>query len=309
MDNPTTAQKNPIIILGFGRSGTTWISDIVSKSLGGLILFEPFHPEVFEHSKECCYHNGSDASIIAKVQLQIDEVLTKKNSNKWLIRNHLPTTLNETCPTLVNKIWDNCDITGYKAIRQNLMIPYLYQNVSERIVFVKRDMLSVLASLVRRKRFWEEYGFDFHESKFIKEVFDTEMFSYLNKNGLLELYKSLDQDFLKMAFIWVVTHEIAERDLKELGLPIFSYEEFYETPYKATFKLLDYLGHSDIKPHPTAIFAPSKLTFREFNRKNMEGEIDTSHFWKDTFSKEQIDDIFTLKKQIINLVTPSVSYA
>jgi hypothetical protein len=45
------AKEDPIIIAGDGRSGTTWVSDIVNYSGEFRYMFEPFHPHYVEEAK------------------------------------------------------------------------------------------------------------------------------------------------------------------------------------------------------------------------------------------------------------------
>ena len=294
--------EEPIIVLGFGRSGTTWISDIISKSVGGLILFEPFHPEVFPLAKECCYHNGTDDSLLQSTKLQIEQTFNKENKNKWLIRNHLSTHLDDVSTDFSNDVWNNCNIIGYKSIRQNFLAPWLYKNISKKIVFVQRDLLSVISSLLKRKQFWKEFGFDFHEKKFLKEIFHLDTYPYLQKQALINLYDSLEDDFLRMTFIWVITHEIIKRDFEKLNLPIFQYNDFYENPYASTLKVLNYLGYDNINLHPSYLFTPSMLTLRTFHKGVNGNGLNGIKFWEDTLKESQVDQILKLEYDILKLV-------
>lgn len=302
-----STQQEPIIILGFGRSGTTWVSDIISKSVGGLILFEPFHPEVFKNAKECCYHNGSDQECLNMTAKQINETLHKQNRNKWLIRNHLSSNLDEVSNDFAHKVWENCDIIGYKSIRQNFLAPWLYENVSSKIVFVKRDLLSVISSLLKRKQFWKEFGFDFHEEKFISETLKSGRYPYLQSHELLSLYNSIEEDYLKMTFIWVVTHAIVEREFDHLGLPIFDYNDFYESPYKTTKSVLDYLGYENVNLHPSYFFTPSMLTLRTFHSTVNGKDLNPDKFWTKSLNNDQVEHILQMQHDILNLVDANVA--
>lgn len=294
--------KEPVIILGFGRSGTTWISDIVSKSLGGMILFEPLHPEVCPLSKEFCYHTNDKPSLTQEIEKHINLCLGKQISNKWLLRNHISVNLEDASSKFVEDIWTNCEIIGLKSIRANFMIPWVYRNISKRIVFVKRHPCAVIASLVRRKRFWEEYGFDFHIKKFFEEVVFNEKYTFLDKSLLTDIFNDLNDDYEKMMFLWTISHIIVEKDAENLNIPIFSYEEFYLKPYENSKRLLEYLGHEKPKIHPSYIFTPSMLTLKthhEFSDSESFVESkDISVFWKDTLSKSQVERINSLNSQL-----------
>lgn len=298
-------KNDPIIILGFGRSGTTWVSDIISKSVGGLVLFEPFHPEVFDKAKECCYHNGTSPQRLNETAQQINDTLSKSNRNKWLIRNHLSSNLDDVSNDFAHQVWENCNVVGYKSIRQNFMAPWLYENVSTKIVFLKRDLLSVISSLLKRKQFWKEFGFDFHEAKFLNETLESGKYEYLASEELLEYYSQIKEDYLKMSFIWVVTHIIVEHEFDKLGLPIFDYNDFYEQPYKTTERVLNYLGYKDVNLHPSYFFTPSMLTLRTFHNKACGNEVDRGKFFTESLSNHQVEQILQLQHEILTLVESS----
>lgn len=297
MDNN---KKEPIIILGFGRSGTTWLSDIVSKSLGGLVLFEPFHPEVCAFAKAYCYHNSSDKALLQQGEAHISKVINKEISNKWLIRNHLTTRLEDVSDQFASQVWDNCNVIGYKAIRQNFMIPWIYNNISKNIVFVKRDLLSVMSSLVKRTQFWKEFGFDFHERKFFTEVIYSKKYGFLDEAALRSLYSSLEEDYEKMAFLWVVTHQVVEQDLNTLGIGYYKYEDLYLNPYQTTRNILEYLGYKDISVHPSYIFTPSMLTLRTFHKESFNKTSDLDFFWEDTLTEEMVKGILNVETRLTN---------
>lgn len=292
----------PIIILGFGRSGTTWLSDIISKSLSGLVLFEPLHPEVFPKSAECCYHNGSDPAMVDVIDNQLKASLKGENTNKWLLRNHISARLEDVSEGFVDRLWNECDLIGFKCIRGNFMIPHFYKNYSTKIVFIKRHPCAVVSSLINRKRFWEEYGFNFHVEKFFKETINSGVYDFLNKEYLSDLYKSLDEDYLRMTFIWAVSHKIVTHDLKRLNLPIFSYEDFYLRPFEAVRNLYAFLGCPDKKIHPSYLFTPSMLTLKTFHEFSGSEKFATEDnmrvFWEKTVSLEMETEILSLVEKI-----------
>ncbi|MEP3791946.1 MAG: hypothetical protein ABJM56_06850 [Gilvibacter sp.] len=241
--------------------------------------------------------------------MQIEHTLNKKNRNKWLIRNHLSSNLEDVSHDFAHQVWENCDVVGYKSIRQNFLAPWLYENVSSKIVFLKRDLLSVISSLLKRKQFWREFGFDFHEKKFLEEALESDKYSYLQRQDLLALYNSLEEDYLKMTFIWVVTHAIVERDFDRLGLPIFDYNDFYEEPYKTTTKVLEYLGYEDVNLHPSYFFTPSMLTLRTFHNKANGSDLNPGKFWTESLTNDQVETILQLQHEISNLVDAKVEHA
>ena len=84
--------NEPIFIFGLGRSGTTWVSDIISKYSGCLILFEPLHPNVFGDVNSIIYRESNPSDYLIE---HLDGVLNKKMRHEWLLRNHLPSTIDQ----------------------------------------------------------------------------------------------------------------------------------------------------------------------------------------------------------------------
>lgn len=278
----------PIIILGFGRSGTTWVSDIISKSIGQLILFEPFHPCVFSESKHFCYRAIANSDEEAVIKSHLNEVLEKRIDNRWLLRNHLNTPLEEIEDSFVSYIWDNSLIAGFKSIRLNFNIPWFYSSLKSKPVFIIRHPLAVISSVLRRKRFFEEFGWSFHWDNFAKNSAPLiEPKQYLRK-----IFDSCSTTEEKLAYMWCVTNIICLKQLSGLGLSPFFYEKIYADPYFQAKNMLDSIGLTrDI--HPSYLFTPSMLTLRTIHPFSGQKKInDTPElFWENYLNEEQIESI------------------
>ncbi|HEY52282.1 MAG TPA: sulfotransferase [Caldilineae bacterium] len=278
--------SSPIIVLSFGRSGSTWVSDIISKSLGGLLLFEPLHPETCSFAAEICYGDAADPAMSERLAGLLAGILAKQDRNRWLLRNHLFSPLEEVSQTFVDTVWDECEILGFKEIRATFLIDWLLAHLHARIVYLVRHPYAVIASLHRRRNFWNEFGFARHWRLFQERVL-------LNPRhqALLQPYQPIiaaaQTQTERETVMWAATHKIASADLARHGLPIFHYEDFYEKPFPTTRALLSYLGH-DASIHPAHIFVPSMTTIRtvhglsasesDYSRKGL------AIFWQDILS-------------------------
>tara|TARA_B100000497_G_C7690485_1_gene419625 strand:- start:128 stop:1030 length:903 start_codon:yes stop_codon:yes gene_type:complete len=267
----------PIIIAGFGRSGTTWVSDIVSKTIGGLILFEPDHPNVYAESKEALYNPDLTAM---DLQAHLKAISSKSKRDAWLIRNHLLSDEDQP-KELIDSIWRNSEIIGFKCIRWNHALPALASISAKKLIYIIRHPLSVVASLMKRPRFFLDFDWETHWSVF-KE-----------RNPLKEVdLKQYDQSemSIKYAAMWSITNIKALYDLQTLGIPFWSYEQLYHKPYETAQSMNAYLGYSKTQIHPSYIFYPSMSTLRTFHTNNTEWpsflDEDISIFWKDTLNDE-----------------------
>ena len=255
MNNP------PIIIMGFGRSGTTWVSDIISKSLGGLILFEPFHPAVLANAEDFLYASGNPALLDQAINYG-DWILAGNNPDRWLLRNHLPRDLDHTDPGFEAELWKECQILGYKEIRLNLMLAELRQSKRYRLVFTIRHPLAVLASIKKRTRFWLEFGFDLHYQKFLTETFYNKKYKSSCIQAKQHWLNKVATPLEKAALMWAVTHELLKDELEAKDVYLLNYEKLYAEPFAETHKLLEFLGYSRRNLHPSYLFTPSMTTHR-----------------------------------------------
>ncbi len=278
--------KRPIIIAGFGRSGTTWLSDILSKALGGLMLFEPFHPLVCEEAAEVTYSANTNFS--KTIKSHWEQLLSGPCTNRWLIRNHLRSPIDTVPDHYIQDIWNKSPIIGYKTIRTNhLLESTIKESPNGAVLYIIRHPLAVLASINNRPRFWEEFGWAWHYQKFLKELKE------INRPELarwLKREKELQTPNEQIIFMWTVSQEIALSQVKNVSGCVISYEDLYLKPFEETHEILSFLGHSDITIHPSYLFEPSLTTHRTFHNSStgLLGAPDQLPriFWE-TFIKEE----------------------
>ncbi len=287
----------PIIVLSFGRSGSTWVSDIISKNLGGLLLFEPLHPETCSFPEEACYSDGYEPTLSHRLFAFFEDVLDGKYRNRWLLRNHLFTPLEAVSQTYVDMVWDETRVLGFKEIRANYMIDWFMENLNARIVYLVRHPAAVIASLRRRKNFWNEFGFETHWRLFLEHV----VFNPRQKPVLqpyLSIIEHVQTQIEREAVMWAVTHKLAKRAAARHNLPVFHYEDFYERPFPTTRRLVDYLGGDPNALHPAHIFVPSMTTIRTVHGLTA-SESDFSSkgwgiFWEDILTPDELASIMAI---------------
>lgn len=271
-----TYVEQPLIIAGFGRSGTTWLSDIISKYSGGLVLFEPFHPRLFEDSSKVIY------SSISEKQSFIDhwnKIYSGRLRHKWLLRNHLNRPTEEVNDDFVENIWSNSQIIGFKSIRLNFNIDAFISNGAFKVLYIIRHPLSVISSILKRPNYWNDLSWNFH-SNMIKDYIPS-----ANPQTIEE----------KIALIWGLSVQKAYTSLLKMGIvPIF-YEDLYSHPFTKAKQILNELNLYRHSIHPSHLFTPSMLSLRTMH-DIFPNDIINDHkfhqrFWQDTLSKNQIDSI------------------
>lgn len=287
---------NPIILLGFGRSGTTWISDIVSKARGGLILFEPLHPSVTEESARLSYR-PVDQTAEESLRNYFGDVLNKRLRKMWLMRNHVPVRLEEIDPAFLETLWKECAILGFKEIRCNFMLPWLVETYGRKIIFIVRDPRAVAASILKRKNFWE-FGWPGTYQHFLAGTVDNPAFAGSDIARLSDYAHNLKGDVERIAAMWAITHAVVLPQLADLKIPIYRYEDFYIDPFTATRQMLSQLGHDNAQLHPAHLFTPSMTTAKtvhglfDFDKKI--AARDMSFFWDTTLDQDDMARLFAV---------------
>lgn len=276
--------KSPIVILGFGRSGTTWVADILSKCLGGVVLFEPFHPSVCDFSEDLYYAHHWELDDISN---HWNRIANKEVKNRWLLRNHLNSPLEQIRDTFIDLIWDNSSVLGFKSIRLNYSISSVAKAFSATPVFIIRHPLAVIASIINRPQFWEEYGWHKHWDSFHKSMNSSD-----HPQELILLTNTLKKYEAQVALMWSMAHVAALADLERLNVTPFYYEDLYLNPYEQSRRLLDYIGYSDINIHPSYIFTPSMMTLRTVHELSYDSDHSITgfpeFFWRDHLSNAQV---------------------
>jgi len=289
-----------IIIGGFGRSGTTWLSDVISKCLGGLILFEPFHPAVFSSSEEFIY---SEDISIDQIRKHLDFLRAHCPTNPWILRNHLNSPLDSHSSAFLEYVWSNSKILGYKTIRGNHCLDRLSKvSNKSKIIYIYRHPFAVLSSINKRARFWEDVGWNTHKELFFKRALQASLFDEQTRIQLHDIVLGLRSKNENIITMWALSLMISINEVELADGHIISYEELYMEPYEHVKKLLGYLGVEGKSIHPSYFFTPSMTSLRTLHhlRKYGESEVNMDQlFWKDHIGLDEAKNLKALCKNIL----------
>ncbi len=294
-----SAMKTPIVVLSFGRSGSTWISDIISKNLGGLLLFEPLHRETCPFPQEVCYSDGFAPELDASLHTFLQAILAGKDRNRWLLRNHLFTPLAAVSQDYVDMVWDETPVLGFKEIRATYMIDWLIQRMDAKVVYLVRHPAAVIASLRRRKNFWNDLGFEVHWQLFMEHVVQNSRHQAVLAPHLGRIARASTR-IQQEATMWAVAHKLAIQTLARHHLPYFRYEDFYQQPFATTRHLISYVGGNAAAIHPAHIFVPSMTTIRTVHGLTA-SESDFAAkgwriFWDGVLTRVEFDEIMAISR-------------
>ncbi len=286
----------PIIIAGFGRSGTTWLSDIISKSLGGLILFEPCHPSVDKNAVDHTYKTELSSAQQRSYAFLVKKVLDGGCDNPWLMRNHIGYDPQAISTDFINYIRRHTPIIGYKTIRWNHLLCLQAEICEADILYILRHPLAVLASISRRTRFWEEFGWSIHQQLIEKNLFGSPQISRPLK-GVIDRQASTGDTLVFTSLFWAVSQCITLRQLDILGMPPIFYEDLYNAPYETTIDILKRLNQPVKNMHPSYLFTPAMHTLKTAH-DTIRNEAFPSFFWQECFSEDQYSTIYKCLEKV-----------
>jgi hypothetical protein len=151
--------KETILVLGSGRSGTTWVGDVISKMLKARPIFEPFllsRKKEFILTKKRIF---KESEIDRNYQLYI-----RPNS----LNNHYHKQIKIILHGKIQSSWSDRDSQLYiykrrviKDIRANLFMAYIALNWPDiKVVWITRNPIDVIKSQIKMN----QEGWDFNWS-------------------------------------------------------------------------------------------------------------------------------------------------
>ncbi len=144
--NPTPNKTT--LICGVGRSGTTWVGNVVGAMTKSRVIFEPF---IFDNNGQLLFARGRNGHFSTRVEMPIYFRNITENEN---IRSDIENILFGP----INGGWINQDLNPgiyyrrlIKEIRANLILSSILQSWPDlRAIFVLRSPHAVVDSMLRK---------------------------------------------------------------------------------------------------------------------------------------------------------------
>ena len=259
-----------LILVGMGRSGTTWAGNIINYDNDYRVLFEPFLPAKVEQAKgfEYIQYLNPDHNDVV-IANQARSILAGKIRNNWVDRDN-------------SRLFYRHRLL--KDIRCNLMIGWLKKVANNPpIVLMIRHPLQIVSS-------WKKLGWG-KEALGSRSDFDI----IISQESLLkdfpiinEVMKEINrEDFIQnIVFQWCIYHLIPSKYLKKHDAYALYYENLITDSDNEITKLFHYLDRPFNKEKVTDKMGKASSTNfqqRNFSLKN------TLNSWRQEFSTRQIE--------------------
>lgn len=228
--------EDTVFIAGSGRSGTTWVEEVVNRHHDHRVLFEPFwgrHVRQVRHFSEHQYirPGNDDPRYVDPVR----QILSGRVRNRWIDHQN---TVHVAHKRLV------------KEIRANNWIGWAADQWPQMpVVFVIRHPMAVASS--RLAMGWED-GLDWvlDQPEMLDDHFDADTQAYL---------RSLVTPWERAIARWCVENMVPFRTLGGRGATLIVYEELASRAPQTTARLLAAVGQEPDDALDAALDQPSRL--------------------------------------------------
>jgi hypothetical protein len=258
-----------MIVAGAGRSGTTWLTDIVSSQIACRIMFEPFNPHAvaaFSQFPEFQYKRPTDSD--PGLHAYAKRILQGDIRDRWIDRD-------------VNRIFSQYRLV--KEIRANLFLKWLSNQFPDvRLLLVVRHPCAVVLS--RMEANWEaeaDLKAFLSQAQLVNDFLGDKMAIIQNAHTNEERH----------AIVWCILHLVPSRQFQPGQLPVVFYEDLCLQPERAfgvVFGALDQQYHA-------SVFNESDKPSRTTSRKSavLTGENKVTK-WTTKLTRTQIRDILSV---------------
>lgn len=259
--NISCDQDNLIpIIVGSGRSGTTWVQDVLARSNNYRTAFEPLHPLAVPSMSHyaCKYLSDKDKS--ESLQEYLNKIFLGQIKNIWVNYRVRPDRLHLSAELLIKprKLYDIFRrsrklIKHYlrykkdknkpvltKFIRANLMVKWMTNNVNAKVLFVVRHPAAVIESKLRLG------GDDWDpDTSILRYTMQQKLYKdYLYKQKVL--FEKKYSDAGKHAITWCIENQCISEFSDNENIQICFYENLITQPEREWPKICDFFGFKTV---------------------------------------------------------------
>jgi hypothetical protein len=266
--------REVVWLIGSGRSGTTWVSNLINHDKSYRELFEPFHPKTIKYVKQPILHKYiASAEHEPDLEKFANEVFTGKFTIPQIDKGNKTKRYNKLL---------------VKDISVNLFAHSLFQNYPFlKVVLLIRNPFAVALSKIKTQDWgWMNNPQDFLKQEKLVNDFLTPFVPLINKigNGTDPLEKQI--------LIWCIINYIPLKQFNQQELLVIFYEDFLSNPTDELARINNFISNKDTDTSllsEALIKKPSKVTTSE----KTQFEIDA---WKREITEEQFSRAQTILK-------------
>lgn len=234
----TAGPEDVVFISGSGRSGTTWVAEVVNHRGDRRYLFEPLHPEEVRASRGFgaarYLRPGADGGAAGRL---LERIVAGRFRSVWADRFNTRLRYRKRL---------------VKEIHANLLLPWLARRFPGlKIVWILRHPLAVAASQGRM-----EEGFPANPEALLAD--EKLMADHLEP--FREVLATAEAPAERRAAIWCAQQLVPLRGLAPADAHVLFYEHLVTRPDRELTRLSEYLGEPFGEEARAAVGKPSALS-------------------------------------------------
>lgn len=232
--------RNSVFLAGSGRSGTTWLSEIINHDNQYRYIFEPFYPEkvgICRNFRRKQYLRPEDRR--EEFLGPAEDVLSGRVRSLWTDRFNKKLVVRRRL---------------IKDIRANLLLGWIHSNFPEMpLVLLLRHPCAVTNS--RLTLGWKDILDDTMEQRDLIQDFLSPFESEI---------RAAEGDFERSIFLWCIENYVPLMQLREKdSFTVVFYEDLCVDPEKEIRRLFSFLGKPPDEVVRGSVRRPSRLSRRE----------------------------------------------
>ena len=210
----------PIIVAGPGRSGTTWVGELIARLVPVRLVFEPLHPKKVATARGLAYRYVRPDGTHPRLLRFWGAALTDRVPGRWV--HHLDDGVRHASHLIVKEIHANLAL-GWLAAR----FPHV------PIVFCVRHPCAVVASRLRRR--WPA-------ALALRAVLDQPMLRRDHLADVTRVLQGLRTEAEQHAALWAIDTRVALRHAERHPITVVRYEALVEEGNPAVARLAAAVG-------------------------------------------------------------------
>jgi hypothetical protein len=293
------------LIAGSGRSGTTWMLDVLAEANGLRPVFEPLHPEVSAVGRQFGYSYLVRDSHCAELKNMFAAAAHGALSTVWTDYRIQPGRLRLDYGQLrslaelkgVLRRWRQLvkryaayrhrkarQATIVKCIRANLMLDWVHANFDARIVFLMRHPGAAVESRLRFADHWDPFPLlqRYHNDAALMDGALRGQIDWLTRD--LSRAEAL-------TLVWCIENVVPASQVASNGYVVAFYEEMLEQPGVEWARVVQGLGLSEM-PGDDLLGRPSQQSAVVLQEcKKTETYLKSYARWRERLSPGELADI------------------
>lgn len=280
-------RPEPRVIAGFGRSGTTWVQDVLATANSLRAVFEPLHPLWIRGAKAYAHRYLSASDDDQVFYRFLHRYFFDDFHSLWADYRVIWPRLYPHAVDLIS--WQRIKrVLRYgvhardnilrfrsqrrhsqrivKTVRANMLLAWIKANFNARIVFIIRHPVAVIVSQMRSPRAWNP------QLSIERYRADSRLLDTLGDDSKRLLSMSLG-DVEAHTLSWCIENAVALQQATDSNIPVIYYETLVRRGLPEWKRILSALA-LDVVPDERLILRPSQQAWGE---KAMDAELVRQH--------------------------------